>query len=324
MFWKNQPLNEEIPLQDLTKINHKKDKYDFCHYGNENKDVLLKFINENYFYSKARFKFVYEQSHIDYFLKDGGWISIHSKKFPNIILGVITYRIILLHDDERSSEVDFLCVQSSLRSIDIAEFLINRVTQVLIKKGIYTSFFTGMDKRNIPYFCKKRVYLFIMNFKKLLDMRYIPPVLIETTKYQDDFIYYKECEKNEDYIGIQDVYNQIYRKEPLKKEDCFIDYVIFDKTYVLCRFMKVNVQCRITGDILNSVILYYTNYSLNNYINNLAWLLYKTHRIDFITLYDPFEQKLDIRQIFDTGHFMYYYSYNKRLTDIKRCALNPV
>lgn len=326
MFWKHKPLSEEIPLQDLTKIIHSKDSYGFnCYEKYDNIEQLVKFINDNYFYKKARFKFVYEEKHLEYFLRGGGWISIHSKKFPDIILGVIAYRTITLHNDENSSEVDFLCVKTNLRSINIAEFLIDKATELLIKqKNIYTSFFTGMDKRNIPFFCKKTVYLYILNFKKLMDMRYIPHILMENTKYNQDCIYYKECEKDEDYSNIHDIYNQVYRKEVLKKEDCFIDYIIFDKLHIFCRFMKIKVICRVTGNTLSCAILYYSNHSVDNYINNIAWLLQKTHGIDFITLYDPFENIPNKRQIFDTGLFMYYYSYNKKLVDIKRCSMSPV
>lgn len=155
MFWKDKPLNEEIPLQDLTKVIRSKDRYDFRCYGNEQRHVLLQFINEHYFHQKARFKFVYEESHLEFFLREGGWISIHSKKFPDAILGVVAYRHVCLNTDEKTSEVDFLCVKPSLRNINLAEFLINKVTQVLIQKGLYTCFFTGMDKRNEEYFCKK-------------------------------------------------------------------------------------------------------------------------------------------------------------------------
>lgn len=325
MFWKHKPLNEEIPLQDLTKVTRSKDRYDFYCYTNDDKiETLLDFVNNNYFYNKARFKFVYEEKQLRYFLRNGGWISIHSKKFPDMILGVIAYRVILLPNNETSSEVDFLCVKTNLRSVNIAEFLIDKATELLIKKKIYTSFFTGMDRRNIPFFCKKPVYLYIMNFKKLLDMKYIPPILMENTKYKHDNIYYKECEKKEDYHGIYDIYNQVYRKEPLKKEDCFIDYVIFDKIYIFCRFMKINVVCRISGETLSSVILYYNNYNIGKYINNLAWLLQKTHGIDFITLYDTFKDVHIKPQIFNTGLFMYYYSYNKKLDDIQVCSMNPV
>ncbi len=325
MFWKHKPLNEEIPLQDLTKTVHSKDKYDFCHHKKyDDIKSLVDFINENYFHDKARFKFIYEENHLKYFLRKGGWLSIHSKKFPDIILGVIAYREITLQNDEKSSEVDFLCVKTNLRNINIAEFLIEKVIELMLRQKIYTSFFTGMDKRNIQFFCKKPVYLYIMNFRKLLDMRYIPPILMENTKYNDDFIYYKECEKDEDYFNIHDIYNQVYRKEILKKEECFIDYIIFDKLHIFCRFMKINVVCKLTGRTLNSVILYYNNYPIDNYINNLAWILQKTHGIDFITLYNPFENIPDKRQIFNTGLYMYYYSYNKKLDNIERCSMTPV
>jgi hypothetical protein len=315
MFWKDKPINEEIPMEILTKSVSPNDKYLVKSYKQlENVEVFLKFINNNYFCVGDKFRFRYSMCHMEYFLSDGGWLSIHSCKFPETIIGVVAYRIVEINDGTTSSEVDFLCIKHELRGISLAEFIINKVTSMIIKQGISTCFFTGMDVRNARFYFKKGVYIYTLNYEKCIGSKYIPLCLIKKIVFINDDCHYMQCVN---YDRITDMYNQLYVKEKFKREECFIDYIV-DSRFIF-RFMKIDV---VSGDTtIKAVILYYSNAKIEKYLNNIGYLLWKEHRIDSVSIYSS--DNLDIDGIYKTKSNIYYYSYNKTI-NARRVSMNPI
>lgn len=317
MFWKDKPLNEEIPMEIICKSKLQKDKYLFIkHKNTDDLNLLLDFLNNNYFCRSDRFRFKYSHSQLQYFLKNGGWASVYSYKFPETIIGVVAYREIRLNDLSTSSEVDFLCIKEELRGISLAEFIINMVTSWIIDCGINTCFFTGMDLRNIPSYSKKKVYIYILNYEKSIKSKYTPLCLMKGNKWIEDTHVYAECK---DYIGITDTYNDLYVIEELRKEECFIDYIVDSK--FLFRFMKIDIVS--TDTVIKSVILHYSNTEIARYINNIGYLIYKKHGIDSITIYSNSNLGDKIESIYDTRSNIYFYAYNKRI-NCNIVSMNPI
>jgi hypothetical protein len=320
MFWKDKPINEEIPLVNLENINLDNHRFTYNHSKNyENLDVLLKFINTNYFYKNDKFRFVYRREHLEYFLKNGGWISMRSNKFPDTIIGVVAYRLVKLNDDSTTSEVDFLCVKECLRKTSIVTFIIDNVIKTIVETGVNTCFFTGMDKRNIPHYCVKRIFIYPLDLVKLMKLKYIPLCLMRKISYTYDHLVYSKCK---DYSCIKDNYNALYIKEDLKKEECFIDYVVGGNFF---RFMKIDVST--TSSVIKAVTLYYSTAPVYKYIDNLGYILKNEHKIDSIILYEKFPDNIKNNQnLFDTKSPIFYYSFNKRITNIEDnpVSMNPV
>lgn len=316
MYWNNKPILKEIPNEHISSLTvDDKYSYKICE-KIQDMHVLLEFLNKNYHHINDKFRFRYTQKHLEYFLQNGGWLYIYSDKNPNIILGVVAYRQIVLNDSTLSSEVDFLCVRTNIRNVNLASHIIDKVTKILLKKEIYSSFFTGIVNRNIEFYSKKKIYLYILNYEKLRDIKYIPEHNSSKNLQLNNDTTIRECSL-EDYKDIVDNYNCLYILEELKKEDCFIDYICQGKFF---RFIKIHIVST-TNDVINSAILYYHNCNIDKYIKGISYLLKKIHDIDVIMLYNPFEETNT--HVFDTNHCMYYYSYNKIIEATNYC-MNPI
>lgn len=298
-------------MQEVSKYLYK------IHDKTQDIDIFHQFLRLNYFDPKDRFKFIYTKSHLAFFLQTGGWISVYSKRYPETPIGVIAYRKIRINNNDTVAEVDFLSVLQSLRKMKIAQCLIQYIIDMLLKTEVKTCFFTGMEQRDFPLVAKKRIYLFVMNHKKLNDCQYIDPMPITKLQYKEDFLTYSNEINNE----AKDTIHEVYRKEHFNSHECFIDFSIGNEVFF--RFMKMEV--RGSKQSLNSVMLHYATHEIEKYINNIAYILHHKYNIDFITLYSPFKEEPDcIAHLKDTRHHLYFYCFHNVSIEPLKLGLNPV
>jgi hypothetical protein len=189
-FWKEQPVSvgdtvsQILSAEDLlakinTEIDAAKIKLEYkTFFGDkiENgfRDTILEFINSNYLCSK-NIMLHYDTALFSYYLKDTLVIQFHPKDNPDKIVGIIIGKKKNLHIDEQVVnviEVNFLCLNSKLRSMHLAPYMIGVLTrESVIQLNISVAYYTICETIKSPSFGKKKIFCRPININNLVKVR---------------------------------------------------------------------------------------------------------------------------------------------------------
>lgn len=328
MFWKNRPLNSE---GDITPLKCEDIGYDYkIFYDGDSSSLFVEFINANY--STQNLTYVYDKPTMDYFLRGGFWIAIHSKKFPEKIIGVVAGNKININKHGECMEIDFLCVINQVRNLGVAAFLINKATEICsVKYKMYSALFTGHKNIGDLFFCTKNVYHRPLELKKLIECRTINIKDEDVDVYDKYFKVFNSskdftCTTQVDYTMINKMEKQdvIRREYKFKNEECFIDFTITDKiqnTTDFFRFYKLDIKNKKTGFIVKNIMLY--DYVLKNYkpdrfftvLERVCEHLHVNNLCDQVSFYKPFGDVEEGKYTVGKSP-LYYYMFNKRIDTI--------
>lgn len=202
-FWSTQPVpqsknelfdvNEDGPidLKAAEKIRHTPyelcEGYQFTEFDIESESVLNELYHllcENYVEDyDSLFRFEYSKEFLIWALKAPGWKkewhvairSVEDSKLMAFICAVPCKFKIRKHEID-SVEVNFLCIEKSLRSKRLAPLLIKEVTRRVNLEGIFQALYTAGIPLPEPV-GTSQYYHRPLNFKKLLEcgFTYLPP-----------------------------------------------------------------------------------------------------------------------------------------------------
>lgn len=329
MFWKNRPLNS---VGDATALEYNDETYMYkIFYNGDSSSLLVDFINKNY--SKQNLTYVYEESIIEYFLTDGFWLAIYSKKFPGNIIGVIAGKNVDINTHGKCIEIDFLCVINQVRKLGVAPLLINKATEICSSKyNIDVAIFTGHNNIGDLYFCSKSVYHRPLNLKKLVECGTINIDEEDVEAYDKFFKTFDttkdyNCIDNVDYAMVNKLEKQdnIRRNYLFKKEDCFIDFMMIDTTEPATdffRFYQVNVKNKSSGKIVKNIMLYdyvlkkYNSERFHTLLEKICEHVHVNNLYDQISFYKPFTTDIGDKYTVAKPP-LYYYMFNKHLDMMK-------
>lgn len=206
-FWSTQPvpqdkaelnlIQEDGPIDDSKLLNHEPIKLpevgikfsDFDVDSEEHLEELYVLLCENYVEDyDSLFRFEYSKEFLKWALKAPGWkkdwhVCIrrdgdddeNNKKMVGFICA-IPCKFKVRRNEIQSVEVNFLCVEKSLRSKRLAPILIKEVTRRVNLTGIFQALYTAGVSLPEPI-GTAQYYHRPLNFKKLLECNftYLPP-----------------------------------------------------------------------------------------------------------------------------------------------------
>lgn len=187
-YWKNKPVRDFDEESLVSKKIEKKIKIDKYELPDEfkfisvdmNDNTLMKkielFLAKNYVKDHSnKFRLNYTPEFIRWSLgKNGFIIAIVTNDKKNNICGTIATRfnnVSVFEKSDTFSVVNFLCCHKKYKESSMAQVLIDKITKIIIKKGITQACFTFEKVIPSPSTII-RYYHRILNYKKTYDMKF--------------------------------------------------------------------------------------------------------------------------------------------------------
>jgi hypothetical protein len=294
-FWSNKPLQISIDgnytniynKEDiLSKVNKEIEENRFklkYHVLDANEltsnkiHEIVEFINMNYVEStQDSFKLIYTAELFSFYCKDSIILEFYSQRSSTNSKKIIGYvvgkksKISLYHSIFDSSEVNFLCIIPTLRSLGLGSYMINALSkEILLKYNVTTSHYTVSIPIKSPYFGEKRFYHRFINVYNLHKIKFISKVY----NLCNVFNYNKDCNYTLKYIngcGIDSILGiSLYDKYIFYCKNTYdiydvVDYEEFNKSFFNKMFHHFIIYSK--GD---DVVSYVSLFRLDTFNNNM-------------------------------------------------------
>jgi len=194
-FWDNKPVNvittspikrnkQILPIEDAfininREIENSRVKLDYVVYNESTTEVpyenITNFINKNYIVNEYR-NSIYTIELIKFYSKDCLIIEFYPPNKKTAVGYVFgrRHKISIFDNIIDTLEVNFLCIIPSLRSMNLATYMINVISrECVINYNIPTAHYTVGKEIRSPFFSEKKIYRRFINILKLYDIKYI-------------------------------------------------------------------------------------------------------------------------------------------------------
>ena len=200
-YWIDQPFDTTIKIPEIKIIKSEisKRKNVFLPEGFvlrtlsvSNLDDIYGLINNHYIEDDnhiARMSF--SKDFLYWYLKYIPPGFIVGMTYKNKLVGMITAIFIdmIVYDKQiKVPYINFLCVQSKIRKLGLAQFLFEEIKERLTNIKITYAFFTGM-KQITQSFCKTKDFIIPINYKKLEEVGFLEEDLTPIPKMEDNPIH---------------------------------------------------------------------------------------------------------------------------------------
>jgi hypothetical protein len=363
-FWSNKPVeisnNSEFSILNTKdemlklvnkeiELNRFKLKYHVlnCNDLSLNKiDNIVKFINKNYVESyDESYKLIYTVELFKFYCKNCIILEFHPQNKDTIVGYIIGKKssVSIYNNIFDTSEVNFLCIIPSLRSLGLASYMINVLSkEIVFRYNIITSHYTVSVPIKSLYFGEKYFYHRFINIDNLYKIKYIKEL---TDKYsifnydkKFDTLYTLEYKTGCDidstlatclydkYINYckntYDIYEFInyddFKRGFLNK--MFHHFIIYNKdksivSYVsLFRLDTFNVNLK---DSIKTGYYYYMFFddksNIVNYLEYINKYIYDNKIFDILTFTDIFDINYSNMNCIKGSSIMRYYFYNMKI-----------
>jgi ribosomal protein S18 acetylase RimI-like enzyme len=259
-FWSNKPVQISIDgnytniynKEDiLSKVNKEieENRFKLKYHVLDGNDLtsnkiheIVEFINMNYVEStRDSFKLIYTDELFSFYCKDSIIlefypVSTNATKIVGYVVGKKS-KISLYHSIFDSSEVNFLCIIPTLRSLGLGSYMLNVLTkEIILKYNVTTSHYTISAPIKSPYFGEKKFYHRFINAHNLHKIKFISKMY----NSYNIFNYDKDCNYILEYInghGINDELGKsLYDKYIFYCKNTYdiydvVDYEEFNKSF---------------------------------------------------------------------------------------------
>jgi hypothetical protein len=388
-FWQKKPIqlnfykpdiiekiysNDEILFKTNIEINENKFKLDYTVYDNVNAnpteninyEKILNFINNNYVSSiDGTNKLLYTIDLLKFYCRNSIIIEFYPPNTKNIIGCIIGKKeqICLYSDITDIIEINFLCISSKLRKLNLGGYIIN----ILVKEGIIHTnigacYYTLSKQTNSKYYAKKKFYHRMININNLVNGKFINDENIDMYEYKKKFnkFLYKNSFKNNKVCYInnnldlnsdlnKNLINELYTKlidYNKKTYDIYesINIVEFTETFKNNDFHHFIIKNN-TDTIINYVCMYrldnyntetnfrYTNGYLyymffdSSILDSLELIheyIYTNKIFDLITFADIFNCDLSLINITHGSGLLYYHCANIIVSKMDNCKIGLI
>ena len=211
-----------------------------CPLDNDKKMQILTFINEHYVGNSAN-KLIYSEELFDYFINDALIIVFFGKneKIVGIIIGKFEHLIFKNNEPLKVSEVNFFCVHSKLRNLNMGPDIISVYTKELILQfNMSYAYYTIAHPIDAKAFCKKRMYHRCIGIDNLISGGFI------NTEVRDEYI-----QKYNTFSRNNTPKHKIYHFNNTKYDQ--IDILL--KKLILFQTNKYDIRLNITLETMESL-----------------------------------------------------------------------
>ena len=262
-YWIDQPFDTTIKTPEIKIIKSElsKNNNDFLPEGFalrtlsvSNLDDIYGLLNNHYIEDNnhiARISF--SKDFLYWYLKYIPPGFIVGMTYKNKLVGMITAIFIdmIIYDKRiKVPYINFLCIQSKIRKLGLAQFLFNEIKERLTNIKITYAFFTGM-KQVTQSFCRTKDFIIPINYKKLEEGGFLEEDLTPIPKMEDNPLHLMVAADIETVLPKLNKYLEKFSVKPYFTNDSVYHFLL-PKKNIVYSFVNRNQK----GDVTDFICVY--------------------------------------------------------------------